>query len=347
MLEEGVSPDGVSLASFLSMLAQYGNIKQGKEVHCYLIRNRFVQNSILISSLVNFYAKLRRIDYAERTLVQSTKVNVVAWSAMIGGLVRINDLHGALLLYKHMVCSGKKPTEKSLSIILKAIRGLRFLRFGSQIHGYVIKVRFQLDKFIQSGLIGMYAACGAPSHLCRRLFDQMVVKDLVAWTTMIVAHGLQGEGSATLRLFDEMQERGVCPDSATFASALSACSSSGLLYEGLKLFCSMIHKHGIRPTKEHYASLSCLIAKDRRIGEAYKEYERLGLNEDVGALESLLRACKVHGEIAYGEMARRRLLEIEPGNYSACRILADMYFAAGRWEDAQSLLRDSGNARVS
>ncbi|PKA51646.1 Pentatricopeptide repeat-containing protein [Apostasia shenzhenica] len=329
MLEEGVFPDDVSIISILSAVSQSHSRKHGMEIHGFLIRNCFILSKPLVASLINFYAKLQNMDCAERILRQSGETkNVVALTAMMTGFIKASNFDGALLLYKKIANLGMNPSEKTVSSALKAASHLRFLHLGAQIHGYVIKKQLHFDEFIQTGLIDMYAACFAPTHVCRRIFDQMTHKDVVAWTTLIRAHGLQGEGRTALKVFDEMLAVGIRPDSAAFAAVLSACSLSGLLGEGLDYFSFMIQKYEIKPREEHYASIRSLFSKEGRIEEAYEKIQTIKVaREDHRIWEALLSACKVHGNLIFSEIAARRLLEIEPGNYSA---------TAGKWENGDS-----------
>ncbi|EHA8592416.1 pentatricopeptide repeat-containing protein [Cocos nucifera] len=323
MIDEGVSPDDVALVSILSALKHYGRLRHGSEVHGYLMRRFPTLSKAAISSLVGFYAKLGRMDYADRLLSQTIEPNVVAWTALMTGYTRVQDMNGALQTYLKMVTSQIVPTEKTISCALGAVSKLCFLRTGTQIHGYILKRQFELDDHILSGLIDMYSICGAPSYICRQLFDQMLIRNVVSWTTMILAYGRSGEGHAAVQLFDDMQAAGVCPDSVAFTAILSACSSSSMLHEGLRCFNSMILDYGIKPREEHYACLRGLLAKDGRLKEAYEVIEGTALRDDKGTWEAFLGACRVHGNASYDEIAATKLVELESDNSTAGNVESD------------------------
>lgn len=325
MIGQGVSPDDAALVSILSALKHYGRLRLGSEVHGYLMR-RFPELSkkATLGSMVDFYAKLGRMDYADRLLSQSIEPDVVAWTALMTGYTRTHDMHGALQTYLKMVSSRIVPTEKTISCALGAVSKLGFLRIGTQIHGCIVKRQFELDDHILSGLIGMYSICGAPSYICRVLFDQMLIKNVVSWTTMILAYGRSGEGHTALQLFNKMQAAGVCPDSIAFTSILSACSSSSMLHEGLSCFSSMILDYGIKPREEHYACLRGLLSKDGRLKEAYEAIEEsTALGDDKGTWEAFLGACRVHGNTSYGDIAATKLVELESRNSTISTVGSD------------------------
>ncbi|WOL08246.1 pentatricopeptide repeat-containing protein [Canna indica] len=108
-----------------------------------------------------------------------------------------------------------------------------------------------------------------------------------------------------------MQAAGVFPDSIAFTAILSACSSPGLLVEGLGCFSSMVLDYGIRPREEHYACIKGLITKERKLKEACVVIESMALRGNRGIWDAFLGACKVHGNMNYAEIASRKLLEIE------------------------------------
>lgn len=230
---------------FNSMPSSYGVVPEVEHYGCMVD----LLSRAAISCLVNFYAKLGRMDYADRFLSQTMEPDVVAWTALMTGYTRVGDINAALLTYQKMVNSHIVPTEKTISCALVAVSKLGSFLLGTQIHGYIVKRQLELDDHILSGLIDMYSICGAPSYMCRQLFDQMLVKDEVSWTSMISAYSRRREGLAVLQLFNVMQAAGVYPDSVAFTAVLSACSSSGMLQEGLSCFDMMIQDFGISQGK--------------------------------------------------------------------------------------------------
>lgn len=84
--------------------------------------------------------------------------------------------------------------------LLKASGRVAALREGREIHGLGVKMGFDSDPFVQTGLVGMYAACGCIQD-ARLVFDKMTYRDVVSWNIMI-----DGYGFSILSLFP----RSVC-----------------------------------------------------------------------------------------------------------------------------------------
>ncbi|XP_020587513.1 pentatricopeptide repeat-containing protein At3g16610-like [Phalaenopsis equestris] len=185
----------------------------------------------------------------------------------------------------------------------------------------------------------MYARIGSIPPAAKRLFDELQEKDLISWSTMINGYGIHGEGQAAIKIFLKMEETGASPDDVTFVSILSACSHAGLVEEGRLFFKLMVEKHGIAPRMEHYACLIDLFSRSGDLIEALDLVKTLPVKPSVELLESLLGACRCHGESKVGEAVGKLLIELHPST-SSYVMLSNIYSAAERWEDSGRLRLD-------
>ncbi|MCD7447569.1 hypothetical protein HAX54_031598 [Datura stramonium] len=80
--------------------------------------------------------------------------------------------------------------------LLKAASRALALREGVEIHGLVCKLGFDSDPFVQTALLGVYAACGQIPR-SRLVFDKMSQRDIVTWDIMI-------DGYCQNSLFDDV-----------------------------------------------------------------------------------------------------------------------------------------------
>ena len=118
---------------------------------------------------------------------------------------------------------------------------------------------------VGSALINMYAKCGRLSE-ARKVFDNLITKNLVSWNTILVGYAQHGFGKEALEIYNMMQSNGIKPNGITFLGILSACGHVGLVEEGLCHFNSMIKDHDIAPRTDHLASWSAsFLVKDRQI----------------------------------------------------------------------------------
>ena len=121
-----------------------------------------------------------------------------------------------------------KPNKFTYTSVLRACDGLEALEQGKQIHGSINKSQFELDIFVGSSLIDLYAKCGSLEIACQ-LFDKMSERDVVSWSVMIVRHAQSGNANEALELFRQMHLACMKPDSVAMASVIPACANLGAL----------------------------------------------------------------------------------------------------------------------
>ena len=148
----------------------------------------------------------------------------------------------ALEHFRQMQLSDVKPNAVTLVAVIPACTRLGALQQGKSIHGYMIRTLFELNVFVETAFIDMYAKCRSLNN-ARRLFDKMSERNVVSWTAMISGYSHHGYAAEALALFDEMQIVDVIPDSVTLASVLLACANLRALRKGEQIYGCMIKKH--------------------------------------------------------------------------------------------------------
>ncbi|KAL5986010.1 Pentatricopeptide repeat-containing protein [Asimina triloba] len=339
-----------------------------RQVHGQVLIFGFLSNLVISSSILDVYAKCGCLDDANLLFTGMPVRDVLAWTALVSGYARSGDLqsartlfdgmpvkndvswtaliggyvrHGleleALDLFIKMVAEGVKPDQFTFSSCLCACASIASLKHGKQIHAHLMRTGFNPNAIVISTLIDMYSKCGCleDAHL---VFNHMALKeDIVLWNTMIAALAQHGHGKEALALFDKMVKGGTKPNDISFMVILMACSHSGLVEEGTRIFESMIWKHGIVPGQEHYACLIDLLGRAGRFDQAIEWIEKMPCSPDNRVWNALLGACRIHGNIELGIRAAEHLLEMEPQSSAAYVLLSNMLAAVGRWESVEKV----------
>eukprot|EP01018_Ginkgo_biloba_P006955 Gb_01588 [translate_table: standard] len=202
----------------------------------------------------------------------------------------------------------------------------------------------QGDVVVGSALIDMYSKCGSIED-AHKVFDNMHKRDVVSWTAMIAGCAQHGQGKEALQLFQQMLLSGVKPNEITFVGVLSACSHAGLVDEGRHYFYTMNREHGIAPRAEHYSCMVDLLGRASCLDEAEDFIFKMPLKPDASVWGTLLGACRIHGNLDMGKRTAERLLELEQQDSTTYVVLANIYAAMGRWDDAskvRNLMKDRG-----
>lgn len=323
----------------------------GREIHARIVKEGIISNILVQTTLVHFYASNKYLDSAREVFDEMTVRNGVTWNAMITGFSsQRGSARDALVLFRDMLddTCGVKPTDTTMVCVLSAASQLGVLETGACVHGYIVKTMPAPDSdvFIGTGLVDMYAKCGSVDGALT-IFKRMKQKNVLTWTAMATGLAIHGKGSEALELLDLMGAHGIKPNAVTFTSLLSSCCHGGLVEEGLQLFCMMKSKFGVTPHMQHYGCIVDLLSRSGQLKEAYEFIVAMPVEPDAVLWRSLLSACKVHGDIAMGEMLGKKLLQIQLAQSPADATpksedyvaLSNIYAYAERW-DAVEMVRE-------
>ncbi|KZV23318.1 pentatricopeptide repeat-containing protein chloroplastic [Dorcoceras hygrometricum] len=331
-------PDVTILNAVLKACSDLSSMKLGKEIHGFSIQCGFQDQIILGGALVNMYSKCGDLNAARMVFRRMPFKDQVSWSSLISGFAQRGLIDEAFQLFRDMLLSELSIDTFTFSSILWALANLNRPAIGTQVHVHAIKTGLESEASVGSALVLMYSKCGSISD-SSTVFQQIQKPDLFSFTTLIASYAKHGMGAEALKVYELMKKSGLEPDDVTFVSILSACSHSGLVEEGHFHLNSMIKDYGLVPGNKHYTCMVDLLGRAGRLAEAERFIANMPIEADSVVWETLLAACKVHGNHDLSKLAARKIMELQPseGAYiSLSNILAD----AGRWENVLKI-RDS------
>ncbi|PWA89655.1 pentatricopeptide repeat-containing protein [Artemisia annua] len=330
---DGIESDPMLISSILQVSSELKFSYFVKEIHGRIIRKGLC-DIILENTLVNTYSKCECIDYATRAFKNIKAKNVVSWTIMMCGLVQNGLAIEALDVFISMKEIEIEPDSVSLLSLLSAVSDLSALNKGKEIHGYLIRKEFILHGPIVNSLVDMYASCGSLKNAVS-VFNCIEVKDIVLWTSMINAYGMHGLGKEAVSLFNRMVAEKIIPDHVSFLAILYACSHSSLINEGKAFFKSMVNDYNLKPWPEHYTCMVDLLGRANNLEEAFVFVQNMDMNPNVEIWRSLLGACKVHNNIKLGNLAAKKLLELDPDDIKNYVLVSNFYASCSQLEDLE------------
>ncbi|XP_061369545.1 putative pentatricopeptide repeat-containing protein At3g11460, mitochondrial [Gastrolobium bilobum] len=337
MRRVGVVGDGTTLLALLCACGDIMDLKLGKAVHGYVVRNSGkLCNEFLTNSLIVMYCNCGSISVA-RKLFEELKVrDTVSWNSLISGYEKHGDAFKVMELFSQMFIGGGIPNEVTVIAVLGACNQISALLLGSSVHTYLVKRGYGVNTAVGTALISMYANCG--SYFCaRRAFDEMPEKNLASWTVMITGFGIHGRGREAISIFYEMLGKNIMPDEGIFTSVLSACSHSGLVDEGKEIFYKMSRDYNLEPGPTHYSCLVDLLGRAGNLDEAYAIIDNMKLKPNEDVWTSLLSACRLHRNVKLAEISAQKLFEMSPNGVSGYVCLSNIYAAERRWKDVEKV----------
>ncbi|KAJ7966166.1 Pentatricopeptide repeat-containing protein [Quillaja saponaria] len=332
MLNCGVLPNKFTYPFVLKACAGLADLNLGKSVHGSVMKYGFHDEIHVQNTMVHMYCCCGEgVESARKVFDDTSKLDSVTWSAMIGGFARLGRSAVAVGLFREMLVVGVRPDEITMVSVLSACTDLGALELGKWMESYIQRESMQKSIELCNALIDMFAKCGDVDKALS-LFRQMSVRTLVSWTSVIVGLAMHGRGLEAVSLFEEMVAAGVAPDDVAFIGLLSACSHSGLVEKGRKYFNSMEIKFRIVPKIEHYGCLVDLLSRAGLVKEAFEFVRKMPIKPNQIIWRSLITSCHSHGELKLGENITKKLIRTEPRQESNYVLLSNIYAKMLRWE---------------
>lgn len=174
-------------------------------------------------------------------------------------------------------------------------------RHGKSFHSHLIKIGVFHETFMANNLISMYLDLVYFSE-ARKVFDEMLERNIVTWTTMVSAYTNNGRPYEALRLYWQMlKSESEVPNGFFYSAVLKACALVGDLELG-----TLIH--------------------ERIFGD--------GLEYDVVLMNAVLDMYVKCGSLS---TARRVFYEIPVANSTSWNTIISGYCKAGQMDEAVSM----------
>ena len=267
---------------------------QLKQIHAQMIVSSRIHDNYAASRLLSFCALSESGDlsYAFRLFNNTKEPNSFMWNTLIRAQASSFNPSEALLLYVNMRRVDVVPGKHTFPFLLKACSNFQSLESCIQVHTHVLKFGLELDLHVVNGMVRAYSVSGDVRN-ARRVFDEVPVRSLSIWTTMISGYAQNYCSNEALELFDEMVVEGLEPNGATLASVLSACARSGCLDLGERVRVFMEEK-GIEVEVILGTALVHMYAKNGAILMAQKLFDSMS-ERNIATWNAMICGLAVHG----------------------------------------------------
>ncbi|XP_071726663.1 pentatricopeptide repeat-containing protein At1g03540 [Rutidosis leptorrhynchoides] len=334
-----MSPDGFTFGTVLTACGNLGRLKQGKQVHCKVVTSGICDNVVVDSSLVDMYGKCGSLDESRKVFDRMSKPNSVSWCALLGGYCQKGDFDTVIEIFRAM----DNVDLYSFGTIIRACAGLAAVRQGKEVHCQYLRKHAHRCVIIESALVDLYAKCGYIDFACR-LFNDMQIRNLITWNSIIGGFAQNGRGVDAIKMFNIMIDEGIEPDSISFIGVLFACSHAGLVDEGRGYF-RLMNKYEIEGGIEHYSCMVDLLGRAGHIDEAEDLINGSEFKDDKSLWATLLGACTTSTDFIVAERVAKKMMDLDPNYHLSYVLLANVYRAIGRWSESVKiigLMKDRG-----
>ncbi|XP_030481675.2 pentatricopeptide repeat-containing protein At1g03540 [Cannabis sativa] len=332
-------------ASLLQTSVKVRSFRPGLQIHAHVVKSGLETDRFVGNSLLALYFKLGSSILDTRSVFDNLVVkDVISWSSMVTGYLRVGKPGKAIALFWDMVGFGVEPNGFTLSAVIKACSELRDLRLGQSFHAMVSRRGFDSNNVIVSSLIDMYGRNYVLED-AKQVFDEMLEPDAICWTSIISAMTRNDSFENALTFFYLMQRNaGLLPDGFTFGTVLTACGNMGRLKQGREVHSKVITR-GLCGNVVVESSLVDMYGKCGSVNAAQAVFDRmmvknsvswsalLGVYSQNGQFESvvkLFRTMEKFDLYSFGTVIRAcaALAAVRQGKEVHCQ-----YVRRGGWRD--------------
>ena len=312
-------------------------LQPGKQVHAMLLASRIDMNILSMSSkLVGMYASCGDLQSARLVLERTQNPNVFAFNWMVSALAFHGYHEEAIGYFSLMQELGIVANKFTFSIVLKQCVGLMDFNKGKEVHCVISRTGFGNVVSVANSLIDMYCKCGHVGY-GRKVFDGMIERDVVSWTSMICGYCNIGTLEEALVLFERMKVEGLEPNDFTWNAMIAGYARDGDCNGAFVLFSRMV-REGLVPDLVTWNAMISGFTQSLKAVEAWRLFQDMmvaGIKPNQVTVTGLLPACGLMGSIHRGKelhgLIYRMGLDM---NVFVATALIDMYSKCGTVKDA-------------
>ncbi|KAL1833113.1 hypothetical protein ACET3Z_002764 [Daucus carota] len=221
-------PDNITLAGVIGG----GGVHLREVLHAQAIRYGLSSNEFVASSLIDAYAKEKRLEDAVKVFHEIDVRDLVSRNIIINACVQ-NDANGcAWEIFYNMVQENVVYDGFTLTSIMKTCSEARDLELGMLVHCCAIKSGLAFETPISNALITMYSRCEAGMTSAKKIFNGLFAPNIISWTAMIAGFMQNENNKESVGFYRYMLRLDIRENSFTFASILPAYSNLASLEEG-------------------------------------------------------------------------------------------------------------------
>lgn len=223
VLRQMLDPPSIEdLVCIIQICKRNKDLKYGKLLHVHMCNFGLETHKIVGNHVVQMFAYCGCVSMAQQVLSLLMNYNVYTWTSLMSGFIQCGQAHQVINTYEKMQEIRLYPSKHMLVTMLKACARLKDLERGKQMHAHIIQRGFEMDLFVGSTLIDMYAKCDLLVD-AEEVFNKLPLQNTVSWSALIAAYAEHERFQEALNCFEQMRCEGISPDEVTFVSVLKCC----------------------------------------------------------------------------------------------------------------------------
>ncbi|KAK2995776.1 hypothetical protein RJ640_010752 [Escallonia rubra] len=300
-----------NISATLLSLTRSRSLPKGLQLHAHIVKTGFQTVPLVTHHLINFYSKTRLPLHSRKIFEEAPVKSSTTWSSVISSFAQNDHPLLALDYFRDMLRFGARPDDHIFPSATKACGNICSADVGGSVHCLALKTGYDVDVFVGSSVVDMYAKCGLIGD-ARKVFDEMPERNVVSWGGMICGYALLGEDEEALKLFKRALMEGLDVNDFTFSSVVRICGNSTFLELGKQIH-GLCLKMSYDLSSFVGSSLVSLYSKCGTIRGAYQVFDEVPVR-NLGMWNAMLIACAQHAHTyrAFGLFKEMQSVGMKP-----------------------------------
>ncbi|CAN6540946.1 unnamed protein product [Malus baccata var. baccata] len=189
---KGMMHDVVSFMGVISACANLTAIKQGKEIHGFLVRKISDTHLFVANSLLDFYTKCGRIDLAAKVFYCMPSKDVASWNTMILGYGMLGELNIAIRLFEKMREEGVEYDSVSYIAVLSSCSHGGLVEKGKKYFEEMRTQNIEPTEKHYACMVDLLGRAGLMEEAAELIKGMPIVPDANIWGALLGACRIHG-----------------------------------------------------------------------------------------------------------------------------------------------------------
>lgn len=319
----GVCADKFTYAAVLGACAGARAGRGGRAAHGLAVVSGHARTAFVANSVMDMYAKCGMIDEVRLVFDRAEERDEVSWNLLLSAYVRMGWPEVAVNVLVWMHRSGAKLDAFALGGIVKACSELEDSNHDvrKMLHGCVVKVGLDLNMFVGSAMVDMYAKNGGLQEAIK-VFDCIPDQNVVVYNAMIAGFARLGNDPCpeirieAVRIYSNLLQRRIRPSKFTFKSVLEVCNLTNAVRCGRQIHAHVVIS-GFEGDEYIASALVYLYSKAQSVNDSLRCFHR-SPKQEIFTWTSMITAFvqNEHFEKALDLFRELRCTEIEPDQFT-------------------------------
>ncbi|KAL2490910.1 Pentatricopeptide repeat-containing protein [Abeliophyllum distichum] len=180
-------PHILTITSVLWACTYIGDLKFGRYVDNYMVKNGYDCDTMAGNIIINMHAKCGDLLGSRRVFESMRTKDLVSWNSLMNGYIENGLYYEAMELFRRMRMDLQRDSVTYVTLLSNCTQLIN-IEWAKELHCDLIKQGFDFAQIVGNALVDVFAKCGAMEDSLKQ-FENMEIRDIVSWNTIIAASG--------------------------------------------------------------------------------------------------------------------------------------------------------------